>query len=569
ILTLDYPGEWLSKEMHEARIEVFAECLVLSRALIIMIDPIFYIENDKIQADFYSYGLEKAQNRLRAKQRPKEFVPVKEMPVAVIINKTDLLGKEYLEMNPKEFLMNNCRGFYNSVNRLSKNWEAFFVTCYGIDSKVEKLGEGGCYKPPPLSEIKPLNLNEPFEWIYKQRKKRTLQKFAKAAIFIIFSLCLLYAGLFTWDSLGFRAIEKQETIYSEEPGIICEKYTDYSNFHFASPLTGFEIKVKEKRKYWASEYLNLKLKQPQNIEISDFEGIIAQFKEWCIDIGNEKFSSAMGAKIQKEVKPIFETFYSKVLYKESEQDKYEKGFKKFRELFPYSTHLPLLKEKDIYMNIYTIANNLDGTAGDFKKLVQYCNYYINTSSQHSNKYLSSVEKMLGFIKSVVDTSNGTVKPRTYKIEFLGYNIGESMFGTHKEIRKKVTKVSVKKPKEVQEGWSSRSEYRTAYEEKVEDVIVDVKNTPEVKVIVEAKGKVVFQSLPGRTKEYNSNQAFDFYWIPGEEITIKVQNLTGNIVEIKRSGFLAINILSGELNIKNEAIVQFSGKKIDMPSLMKP
>ncbi|UCH92611.1 MAG: hypothetical protein JSV88_20260, partial [Candidatus Aminicenantes bacterium] len=558
ILTLDYPGEWLSKEQHEARIEGFAECLVLSRALIIMIDPIFYLEDDKIQVDFYSYGLEKAQNRLRAKDRPKEFVPVKEMPVAVIINKADLLPDKILGMNPKEFLMNNCRGFYNSVNKLSKNWEAFFVSCYGIDSKVEKIDDRGFYKPPPSAEIKPLNLNEPFEWIYRQRKKRTLQQFARAAIFIILSLCLLYAALFTWDSLEFRSIEKQETAYLEEPGVLCEKYTGFDNLHIASPLTGFKKKVKEKRKYWANQYLNHKLKYSEHLNISDFSGIISQVQEWCLDVGDEQFYSRMETRLNNEVKPKFENRYAKVLYEETDLAKYENKFIEFRKLFPGSAHLPLLQEKNIYINIYTIANSLEGATGDFNKMVQYCHEYINTSSQHSNKYRESVDRMLAFANSIVDSSDGIVTPKSLETEFLGFFMNASMLGTHTERRR------VK----VESGWSERYEYR--------DFII--KNKPEIVLTIEISNRgTVFQEkvleLEGyeshQTLKFNTRKSIRFSWMPGEEIKITVRNLTGNSVEIKRSGILAINLLLGEVNIDNEVVMMFTGEKMVVPPMAAP
>ena len=337
LLTLDYPGEWLSVEKpNEERIEQFSACLCRSQALIIMIDPLSYIENNKVGIDYYSKGLEEAQNRLRAKDRPGKFVPVNQMPVAVIINKADLLGKNFLKMNPEEFLKNNCRNFYNSVNKLSKNWKAFFVTCYGIDLKLEKIDDRGAYKPPPASEIKPFNLNRPFEWIYRQNKLRTLRGTAKKTLFIIILLCLICAGILTWDTLSFKAIERQEAVYAGEPGLLYEKYTGFDNLHIAIPLTGFKEKCRGKRKHWINEYLNLKLKNPNSLKVPDFKGIIAQVREWRLADGDETFFSPIEARLKKEVYPPFETCYARALYNETERDKYEKGFEEFQQFFPGS-----------------------------------------------------------------------------------------------------------------------------------------------------------------------------------------------------------------------------------------
>lgn len=550
LLTLDYPGEWLSIETQsEERIEQFVDCLSRSHALIIMIDPLFYLEKNDMKLDFYSQGLEDAQNRLRAKERPGKFVPVKQIPVVVIINKADLLQKKLLEMNPKDFLKNNCRNFFNSVNKLSKNWEVFFLSCYGIHSNVKKLDERGAYKPPPTTEIKPLNLNKPFEWIHKQRKRRILKKFASNVLYIFLFLCFLYAGLFTWDSFSFNAIEKQEIIYSGEPGMLVEQYTGFAKTHFANPLTGYKQKVREKRKHWINEYLNLKLKNPGVLKIPDFKGIMTQIREWRLDIEDDTFLSQMDSRVEKELVPPFEKCYADVLNTESDRNKYEKGFKEFQQLFPKSAQLPMLKEKHIYMNIYSLANEVNGTGDDFNKLLQFCNEYMNLSPGHSNKYRKSVETMLKFINSLVDNSAGVIKPRRLTFEYLGFSINDSMLGTHEEER----------PVQVPDGWGSRTEYRK----------VLVIHDPEVKIIVEVNEKVVFESSTGRTKTYGSNETFEIFWLPGQTIVLKAQNFTGKTVEITRGGFLALNLLLGEVNIDNEAIVRFSGTKRVIPPLAKP
>ena len=209
----------------------------------------------------------------------------------------------------------------------------------------------------------------------------------------------------------------------------------------------------------------------------------------------------------------------------------------------------MLKEKYIYMNIYSIANDVNGTADDFNKLLQYCNEYMNLSPGHSNKYRKSVETMLRFINSLVDNSAGVIKPRRLTFEYLGFSINDSMLGTHEEER----------PVQVPDGWGSRTEYRK----------VLVIHDPEVKIIVEVNEKVVFESSTGRTKTYGSNETFEIFWLPGQKIIVKTQNFTGKTVEITRGGFLALNLLLGEVNIDNEAIVRFSRTKMTIPPLAKP
>jgi hypothetical protein len=550
LLTLDYPGEWLSIETQsEERIEQFVGCLSRSHALIIMIDPLFYLDKNDMKLDFYSQGLEDAQNRLRAKERPGKFARVEQIPVAVIINKADLLQKELLGMNPKDFLKNNCRNFFNSVNKLSKNWEAFFVSCYGLYSNVKKLDERGAYKPPPTNDIKPLNLNKPFEWIHRQRKRRILKKIARNTLYTFLFLCFLFVGLFTWDSLSFEAIKKQEILYPGEPGMVYELYTGFVETHFAGSLTGFKEKAREKRKQWVNEYLNLKLKNPQLLKIPDFKGVLTQIREWSLDIEDSAFLSQIDTRIERELNPPFEKCYADVLYAESDRSKYEKGFKEFRQFFPGSAQLPLLEEKHIYMEIYWLANDLNGTTEDFNKLVQYSHEYIKLSAGHSNKYRKSVEAMIKFINSLVDNPGSVIKPRRLAFVYQGFSINDSMLGTHEE----------EKPVTVRDGWDNRIEYRK----------FTIVHDPEVRIIIEANEKNVFESSTGKVKVYSVNEPFDLFWLPGQKIVIKAQNFTGKTVEITRGGFLALNVLLGEVNIDNETIVRFSGTKMTIPPLAKP
>jgi len=201
------------------------------------------------------------------------------------------------------------------------------------------------------------------------------------------------------------------------------------------------------------------------------------------------------------------------------------------------------------MNIYSIANDVNGTVNDFNKLVQYCREYMKLSSRHSNKYIGSVKNMLQFINSTADTSGGVIKPQKLQFEYLGFSINESMMGTHQEVR----------AVEVPDGWSKRTEYRQ----------FTVLNDPEARIIVEINEKVVFESSIVKSKECTVSEVFTISWLPREEIKVKVQNFTGKTVELKISGFLAINLLLGDVNFNNEVIVRFSGGKMVIPPLAKP
>ena len=192
LLTLDYPGEWISVEkgqkegalQSKKRMEQFSNYLNLSQSLIIMIDPLIFLKSDFKEESFHTRGLAKAASQLlkgkATDKRPIEFVKVekRQMPVAIIINKYDLLNSAHQEKkisedefkNPEIFLKEKCHNVLNDVSSFTDNWKPFFVSCYGMDQPLVKLNEQGLYTPP--ANPNPFDLEKPLDWLYEQTQRR-------------------------------------------------------------------------------------------------------------------------------------------------------------------------------------------------------------------------------------------------------------------------------------------------------------------------------------------------------------------------------------------------------------
>ncbi len=605
LLTLDYPGEWISIESknddalaYQNKIKQFANYLNASQSLIIMIDPLIFISGDFQEKDFHREGLSQVQETLKGSttdERPSEFVPVGQMPVALIINKYDLLkracengqitDKEFND--PKTFLEGKCQSVVNSLNNFTNNWKPFFVSCYGMDQPLEKLNEQGAYTPP--ANPKPFGLEEPLNWLYQKTQRRvlkdtlleisdTLLKGSKVvARFVLLPLGIivaiyysLYASLYAWDSSTFTSIEAKEPAFSEKPQLLYRDYTDSS--HWFSSWTGFEEKFYEKRQHFAKLYLTNQLAGPlkHGASVEDFKATIGQVRKWSLDLEDKAFAEEIESIIARELMPLYEVAYGNALREQQDQEQFKTGFREFVALFKNSPYINTLVEKDNniwaleqYKTIYQVAVNSNQTGAiDVDKLLQLCREYLNTHKKHSHTYGRSVQALIGFIENdLARVKKGGLYPRTFTVGYRGHTLTDTMYGHHK--------VDVKVPIQVpytyidRSGWTDkeRTGYRTEYKTEQKEVRTD----PKVAISVAING--VEQYTLDTTRRHTDNFSID--WMPGMTVQVVVNNKTGKTTKTENSGFLAINLLKGELNVNGLATVKFTGSDLTIPEMQAP
>ncbi|RKZ93067.1 MAG: hypothetical protein DRR19_02325 [Candidatus Parabeggiatoa sp. nov. 1] len=607
LLTLDYPGEWLANRedaLYQKKMAQFANYLNVSQSLIIMIDPLVFLEGDFIEENFHTKGLADAASLLlkgsATKKRPLEFVPVEQMPVAIIINKYDLLTvalekkkisqKEYND--PIAFLQGKCHNVLSDVKSFTTNWDAFFVSCYGKELPLEKLNEQGAYAPP--AKPKPIDLEKPLNWLYKKTQKRASKeawfkrgekavklgekavklgkKPVQVVLLLLLAISALYYGtyysIYAWDSSAFEDIEAKEPTYLDQPHILYRDYSNYDDSHWFSGWTGFKEKVHEKRKKFVRLYLKNQLEGPLKYDapVEDFKATRAQVRKWCLDLDDRDFSSEMESDLSDKLMPLYEEQYikflrDKMLRGEKDNDA-AREFLRLFPLFPNSKHTPGPEEiyaeiwaLEQYKQIYQMIVNSQTKATDVNKLLQLCREYLYTTKKHNHTYGSSVHALITFIENDLARvdKKGRLYPRTFHIGYRGYSISEEMYGYHTE--------ESQEPYEDCDtdgsGLFSRTICGKAQQE--------VKTQAQVVISVAVDG-VEKYSLDASRRNHD-NLSID--WMPGMTVQVFVNNKTGGTTKTENSGFIAINMLKGELSVNGLATVKFTGSDLSVPDMQAP
>ncbi|MCP4349532.1 MAG: hypothetical protein GY795_28965 [Desulfobacterales bacterium] len=282
VLTMDYPGEWISgSEEYEKQ---FADYVNISQALIIMIDPVVFLSDDFWEMDSFTQSLSSVLSKLKERsgaERPEEFIPIGNIPIALVINKCDLPQlKKYLESDdPMNFLKDHCQNVCNSLNKSTTIWKPFFISCYGAYQKLDKLNEQGAYKPP--ESFQPFNIEKPLEWIHKQTTKELrikagmewLQRqadniYVRRGIMIILALLLMFFGtydlLYLWKDRAYSRIELAEDSHQDSQGLayLSREYEDLGGI--ISKLVGFDKKISNKFILFVKIHLNKKLSEMES-----------------------------------------------------------------------------------------------------------------------------------------------------------------------------------------------------------------------------------------------------------------------------------------------------------------
>ncbi|KHD05947.1 hypothetical protein PN36_06795 [Candidatus Thiomargarita nelsonii] len=586
LLTLDYPGDWISLVNREEdaftyqkSIKQFADYLNRSQSLILMIDPLIFMEGDSKEKNFHSQGLSEVQEQLKedaTHKRPSEFIPVSQIPVALIINKCDLLKVACEQGKPMAFLKDHCRSIYNDLNNFTTNWKLFFVSCYG-NQKLKELNKQGAYAPPKDPE--PVNLEKPLDWLYKQTQRRTLKeaslKVSKVtARFVLLPLAIIsviyygaYYSVYAWDSSAFASIEEKEPVFLEQPHVLYRNYTKYDSSHWLSPWTGFKEKVHEKRKKFVRLYLDNQLAGPlkHGASIKDFKATRAQVRKWSLDLEDKAFAEKMESIISSELMPLYEEQYFKFLHEKFLRGDIEEGFTEFVKLFPNSQHIPEFEKiileiwpLEQYKKIYQMAVNSQAQNPDINKLLQLCREYINTAKEHSHRYDKSVKALISFIENDLATlENGALSPRSFRINYRGYTLSDGMYGHHTEEYQEQYENCYTDTS----GWTDtvrcNTDYRTAQREV---------RTPEQVVISILINGVEKYSLETTHRKRDN---FSIDWMPGMTVQVVVNNKTGKTTKIEDSRFLAINLLKGNLDVNGLADVNLTGSNLSFPKLQTP
>lgn len=304
--------------------------------------------------------------------------------------------------------------------------------------------------------------------------------------------------------------------------------------------------------------------------VVDFRAAIAQVRKWSLDLEDKAFAEEIELIIANELMPLYEVVYGNTLLEEQDTEQFKTGFREFVALFKNSSYINRLVEKnnDIwaleqYKTIYQVAVNSSQTGGtDVDKLLQLCREYLNTHKKHSHTYGRSVQALIRFIENnLARVKKGGLYPRSFRIGYRGHTLTDGMYGHHK--------VDVKVPIQVpytyidSSGWTDkeRSGYRTEYKTEQKEV----RTTPQVVISVTING--VEQYSLDTIRRHTDRFSID--WMPGMTIKVVVNNKTGKTTQTENSGFLAINLLKGELNVNGLATVKFTGSDLTVPEMQAP
>jgi len=419
---------------------------------------------------------------------------------------------------------------------------------------------------PPI-DPEPVGLIEPLDWLNKTRRKREASKTRRKFATIGLILISIVGGVFFWDYKAYQKVEAIEQAYAQEPAKIYGEYSKFIKMHLFSEITGYRQKALEKCQKKIEQYLTAKNRIPEYMSVNDYKSLIAQLREWCLELSDRTFTRKIESDIQSDVLPNLEIVYANELEAEINQVEFEAKFMEFVSSFPKSRFIRRFHGKKLYMQIYQLVGSQKKIdIKKFKRIISLCDRYQKETSKYGSEYRESIQKLRLFLDKL--KTNKTMG-REHMIVYNGYAIQDGLLGTHKELHKKCEDVPVKKYRSEGLWIFKRVVPYTAWEERCQDEWVDTFNSPEVIVKVIVNESEVFRSKPNNHKKNLTHDVFRFYWTPGNRITVAIENKTGQSVQKRQGGLLGINILQGDLDIGNVATVRFQGRDLEIPTLQVP